>query len=381
MTGWRVTLSALYAGVAAVLVVNVLPALVNILGMELKWDDRILGLFASADVAGITLGSLLGVPVVRRFDLRTVVFAGVVALVAADLACAMSGTVALIVSYRFIGGAASGMILAACYAVYSHSHAQRNFGAFQAGQMISGFVGVTALPLLASSFSWRSSFYALAGLTALALPLSMGLPARPYVKTTVAHPGAERPRGTIAVWVAVGGMVAYILGQGAVWTFMARIGMNSGLSTHDVDVALSACTLGGLLGSVATMFPSERLGVVAPLTACAVLSIGALSVVQSPNAAVFIASLSAFMFAWPAFASLQFAAIAAADTVGTATISMSAANYAGFAIGPYLGGELVVRYGFETVQYLGMGGVLLALISLLPLCLGRRARLSNPTSL
>ena len=173
------------------------------------------------------------------------------------------------------------------------------------------------------------------------------------------------------MWVAVGGMVVYIVGQGAVWTFMARIGANSGLSAHNVDVALSACTLGGLVGSIVTMFPSKRLGTVLPLTVFALLSVGALCVVRSSNAAVFIAALSAFMFAWPAFAALQFAAIAAADTVGTATISMSAANYAGFAIGPYLGGQLVVHYGFGTLQYLGIGGVLLALISLLPLRIGQ----------
>lgn len=377
MTGWRVTFGALYAGVGAVLVVNVLPALVNILGIGLKWDDRILGLLASADVAGITLGSLLGVPVVRRFDLRTVVLLGVVALVAADLACAMSSAVALIVSYRFIGGAASGLILAACYAIYSHSHAQRNFGAFQAGQMISGFVGVTALPILAASFSWRSAFYSLACLTALAIPLSTCLPSCPYIKTAPVHENGNSSSGGIAVWVAVGGMVVYIVGQGAVWTFMARIGANSGLSAHNVDVALSACTLGGLVGSIVTMFPSKRLGTVLPLTVFALLSVGALCVVRSSNAAVFIAALSAFMFAWPAFAALQFAAIAAADTVGTATISMSAANYAGFAIGPYLGGQLVVHYGFGTLQYLGIGGVLLALISLLPLRIGRDARASG----
>ena len=57
---------ALFAGVAALFVVNSLPALVAVIAAGLGWDDRSLGLLASADVAGVTLGSLAGVALVRR---------------------------------------------------------------------------------------------------------------------------------------------------------------------------------------------------------------------------------------------------------------------------------------------------------------------------
>jgi hypothetical protein len=73
MTNLRGMIGAIFAGVVALLVVNVLPALVNLIAINLKWDERALGLLASADVAGITLGSIIGVPAVRRLALRTVV--------------------------------------------------------------------------------------------------------------------------------------------------------------------------------------------------------------------------------------------------------------------------------------------------------------------
>jgi hypothetical protein len=69
---------------------------------------------------------------------------------------------------------------------------------------------------------------------------------------------------------------------------------------------------------------------------------------------------------------VQFAIIARADSGGTATVAMSAASFGGFTIGPYLAGELAVRYGYFAVQCLGLGGILLALLSLAPL-VGRRA--------
>jgi len=148
MTRWPAMLGAIFAGVAALLVVNALPALVTVIASGLDWDDRALGLLASADVAGITLGSLAGVPLVRRARLRTVVIAAALALVLADVGCASSDARALIVAFRLAGGLASGLILAACYAIYSDTHPQRNFAIFSIGQMVSGFIAVTALPLL-----------------------------------------------------------------------------------------------------------------------------------------------------------------------------------------------------------------------------------------
>jgi len=367
MAGWRGVAAAVYAGVVALLVVNVLPALVNVIALALKWDDRALGLLASADVAGITLGSLLGIPIVKRRTMRAVIFGGVATLAAADVACAIAHAEVAVVGFRFIGGTASGLILAGCYALYSYVNPQRNFAAFSIGQMVSGFVGVTALPLLTRELGWQSAFYSLAIGTALALPLSLWLPAHSYGRGAAAISAHREGHSSGWVWAAVAGIVLYVIGEGAVWTFMERMGMSSGISEHDVNLAVSACTLAGVFGAVATMFPSRRLGVLAPLVLSALLSVASVFVMQTASPALFIAALCGFTFAWLAFATVQFAVIAAADRAGTATISMSTAWYAGFTIGPYLSGALVDKYGFVPVQVLGIGGVLLALLSLLPL--------------
>jgi AAHS family 4-hydroxybenzoate transporter-like MFS transporter len=182
MTRWPAMLGAIFAGVAALLVVNALPALVTVVASGLQWDDRALGLLASADVAGITLGSLAGVPLVHRARLRTVVIAAALALVLSDVGCGSSSARALIVAFRFAGGLASGLILAACYAIYSDTHPQRNFAIFSIGQMVSGFIAVTALPLLATHYGWRSGFFAFALFTAVAIPLALPLPACAFVK-------------------------------------------------------------------------------------------------------------------------------------------------------------------------------------------------------
>lgn len=369
MAAWRGVLAAVYAGVVALLVVNTLPALVNVIALGLKWNDRALGLLASADVAGITLGSLLGIPVVYRLTLRSVVLLGVAVLVLANVACALTHQESLMVGFRFLGGVASGFILAACYALYSYVNPQRNFAAFCIAQMVSGFVGVTALPLLTAHFGWSSSFYSLALATSLALPLGLWVPAHAYQK----EGQSDTPHGRTSAWVwaAVAGVVIYVIGEGAVWTFMERMGTTSGISERVVTFAVSLCTLAGVLGAVVTMFPSRRIGTMLPLVLSALLSVGSVWVMRTSSGALYVASLSGFTFAWLAFSTIQFAVIAQADRGGTATISMSTAWYAGFTIGPYLSGALVDRFGFVPVQVLGAGGVILALLLLVPLVLGQ----------
>jgi predicted MFS family arabinose efflux permease len=311
MTRWLAMPGAIFAGVAALLIVNALPALVTVIASGLGWDDRALGLLASADVAGITLGSLAGVPIVRRSRLRTVVIAAAIALVLADVGCASSDAKALIVAFRLAGGLASGLILAACYAIYSDTHPQR--------------------------------------------------------KQAPTHRASGAGGSGVAVWLAVAGVIAFVIGEGAVWTFMERMGAASGIPAQDVNTAVSACTLAGLLGAAVMMFPSNRLGVALPLIASMLLSAAAVAAMRSPIPAVYIASLCAFNFAWLAFGTVQFAVIANADRAGTATVAMSAASFGGFTIGPYVAGELAVRYGFFAVQCLGLGGILFALVSLIPL--------------
>lgn len=372
MTRWLALPGAMFAGVAALLVVNALPALVTLIASGLGWDDRALGLLASADVAGITLGSLAGVPLVRRVRLRTVVMWAALALGLADVGCASSDAETLIVAFRLAGGLASGLIIAACYAIYSDTHPQRNFAIFSVAQMVSGFIVVTELPVLASRYGWRSGLFAFALFSALAVPLALPLPSRAFMKQAPAlrTPGAGA--SSVAVWLAVIGVITFVTGEGAVWTFIERIGAASGIPAQVVNTAVSACTLAGLLGAAVMMFPSDRLGAMLPLTASMLLSVAAVAVMRTPVSAVYIASLCAFNFAWLAFGTVQFAVIAKADHAGTATVAMSTASYAGFTVGPYVAGNLTMRYGFFAVQCLGIGGVLFAMVTLIPL-LSRRA--------
>ncbi len=364
---WRAVAGAIYVGVAALLVVNVLPALISIVAQGLKWDDRSLGLLAAADVAGIALGSLVGIPLVQRLSLMFCTFVGLTVLVAADLGCALGASQFQVVGFRFLGGVASGLILATCYTIYSWEHPQRNFALFSLGQMVSGFIGVTALPFVVARWGWSGSFVFLAAATALAMPMTAWLPVRSAQRTAAIAVSSKPSDSGLFLWLAVAGIVIYVTGAGAVWTFMARMGLAAGISEHGVNVAISGSEIAGVLGALATMFSSRRLGIFLPLTVCALFSAASICAMRTPNPQVYFLALSVFTFTWLAFATIQFAIIASADTRGVATIAMSTAWYAGFTVGPYVAGSLVDSYGFVPVQLLGAAGVIIALLTLVPL--------------
>ncbi len=365
---------ALYIGVVSLCVVNILPALTNVLASGLGWDDLALGRFATADVGGVALGALAGTSLVKRASLRAVVLLALMVLAMADIACASVSAFSVMAIARFIGGGAGGIMLSACYGLYSISNAQRNYGAFQVGQMGLALAGMTAIPFLFAAFGWRSVFYAMSALVLAAVPLALLLPNRPFKPVATPQGGNAVDRFRWGPWIAVCGLTFYIIGQGATWTYMARIALYDGISQHDVDTALSYCAAAGIVGSFASMASSKRLGLFVPLIASGILSVVSVALMASRSVPLYTFAVCAFTLLWPCFAAYQFSLVASADKIGTATILISASTYAGFAVGPYLGGELMVRYGFQAIQVLAIVGTSVAILSLLPIALAPRRR-------
>ena len=66
----RAELGAAYAAIMAVAVLNVLPALVGVLALELRWNEKAIGHFAAADSLGALLGTVIAAFLLRRRSAR-----------------------------------------------------------------------------------------------------------------------------------------------------------------------------------------------------------------------------------------------------------------------------------------------------------------------
>jgi DHA1 family inner membrane transport protein len=173
---------------------------------------------------------------------------------------------------------------------------------------------------------------------------------------------------SVPIWIALGGVAAFFAGQGALWTFLETIGLASGIRAESVHTAMTVCAASGVCGAVAVIAMAERIGPLPPLIGSVALTVAAVTVIQSRSPWIYTASISAFYFCLPIFAAYQFGVIAGADRSGHAAVLTSSATFGGFAVAPYLGGQLAERFGYGSLQLLDGGMMFAASLTLLALC-------------
>jgi DHA1 family inner membrane transport protein len=149
---------------------------------------------------------------------------------------------------------------------------------------------------------------------------------------------------------------------------------------HRLGIPRGSRRSSSLAGAIVSTVPGRGSGITGSVIAGVVFALTALYLVRSHSPITYTVAICIFMFSWPILYAALFAAVAVADTVGTATLSLSPAMSASFALGPLIGGKLIARHGFQSLQYLGLMGALAALLCLLPSRLARRASIAQSES-
>ena len=366
------TPAALYCGIVSLGVLAFLPAMMEVLWEPLHWTDQVVGRFATADLTGLVIGTLIAALVSARFAASRVVGAGGAILLLANLLSTLSPLPWVLISLRAVGGLGAGLMLGTCYALYARGKPIRNFALFQAGQQFLSVVAPLTLTVAVGIWGWQASFAILAVLTMPVLVLAGLLPREPWAvrhEVTSATPVHTPP----VVWLAIAGTVIWWAGQSATWTYLALIGTASGIPSHDVQLSLSLGAFCGLFTVFIPLLIGTRFGTYPPLIIALSINVSALFLLDSTTLAPYRFAVCAFMGIWGVFAAYQFSAIVSVDRGGSATRVLSTASYTGALIGPLIAGELATAGGYGWVILMAIITNVIGLAVLLPLR-GRLAR-------
>jgi predicted MFS family arabinose efflux permease len=358
------------ASTISLLVLNTLPAFTGLLARSLHYDAGTLGAFASADIFGIALGTLLATPTLRFGSPRRTVMVGLGLLLTADVASALAPSGIILVTLRAIGGLGSGLTLGACFVVFALGERERNFAAYSLGQTGLAIAVMAAIPEIANLFGWRGPFLGLAALVVPVLVLAHNLPAQMTISED------SRPTGPSQrlVWFGIASVTLFFLGQGSLWTYLERIATASGIAEPMVNRALTACAAFGFVGAMVVLWLGSRVTRTSCVVASVLLNVVSAALVDSPNPWAFGTAISVFYFSLPIFAAGQFGAITRLPNGSAVSVYISTATFGGFALGPLLGAALVERWGYASVQWLDAVFVTGAGFLLLPLLQGRISR-------
>lgn len=348
------TATCLFIGSIGLLILGIQPVVLEPIVVEGRILEADVGYLVMAEMVTIAIGTLIGVPLLRRMPARIVAFmAGMVIIAVNGLLIGRNGLVPLL-TLRSIAGVAEGVLVSfALVAISLSLRPERLAAFFLAGQTFLQLVVAAFLPTLVYAGSRADAAVAtLAVAGAVACMAVIGLPPR------LAPAQSDEKGGSVTLASGLG-LVSTGLYMGAlvvVWIFfglwLARHGHPPTLEASTVSICLGAQIFGALVAAKV----SDRLPNATTIAVCSIAQIVLVGLMlmysQSGNAITTIVVAFGFLwlFALPSFAGL----LIEIDPERRAVLFFAAAQLIGSALVPTIGASVVQPGNVDGAFYLGM---------------------------
>ncbi|MBI8613877.1 MFS transporter [Pseudomonas aeruginosa] len=249
---WALAVTAFAIGVAEFIVVGVLPAIANDLGVPLARAGGLVGVYALA----LALGTPIVVLALARLPRKPLLLALVAVFLAGNLLSALSASYELLLAGRILTAVAHGSFFAIGATVAARlapeGQASRAIAVMFAGLTLAMVIGVPLGSLIGNALGWRLPFFAVAVLAALAwLATARWVPGLP---TEAAGP-AGKQLASLTSPTILAMMAITVLGFGAsfaAFTFITPILTEiTGFSTHTASLLLVVFGIATLVGNLA----------------------------------------------------------------------------------------------------------------------------------
>ena len=246
-------------GALASCVVGVLPLVFGAFIDHLSFSADVTGLVTSVNVLGIAAGALLSTFLVKRWALIKVLILALATLSLADLVSSQVTDSDTLTPLRFLSGLGAGLVGGGITATISRfPQPARGFSAYMIGLFAISVVGLYALPPFIASFGIQGLFILFGIVAASTIPLLWLIrwPEQPQADSTEASPPTRLKWSPVTV--ALLACILFLMsGNGALWAFIERAGIEIGLASDTVGLILSFSSLCGIGGAL-LVAPCDR---------------------------------------------------------------------------------------------------------------------------
>ncbi len=346
------------------------PILTNILGTGLQLDADQIGQIVSAEIGGGALASILASFWIQRANWRIVGAGAVVSVVVINVLSGLQTDATTLAALRFLGGLlGQGTAFAIAIGIINSSgNPDRIFGFSIAAQVALGVVMLLVLPALGEQFGLRGVLWPLAALAAVVLPMLRWIPAHSGREAELGGAGAAAGAGM--AWIALVVLLAWCVGLGAIWAFLLSIGEAGGLAATTAGRAMAISTAVAIAGALAASALAGRGGRLLPVSIALLVQIGAILMLQGEMSFLrFTATCAAFQIFWNFTGPYLMGMVATNDPTGRIAVLIPVAQTGGFAIGPAIAGNLMTGDSLLGANYVGVVGVVVALLIFVPTAL------------
>ncbi|KON63089.1 major facilitator superfamily protein [Komagataeibacter europaeus] len=341
------------------------PALAGVLTRGFHLTSAEVGFYFLVELGSVSLVSIPAIWLVPRIRLRRAMAGGVAIFIIFNLLSWCAPDYTLLLFTRAGAAAGEGFVMILTMTGISLLPRQEmSFGFWVAGQLILSAMVIVVFPVIADH-SGACGVYAFVGLLmTLAIPCVFWLPDRtPAALHTGEHTGFSLSSG-----LRVLGVLCFYLGLSGVWTFLEKIGMDSGLSRGATDQFMATAALFGIAGGLCASAVGHYLSRRASSSAYPALLTGYGMIIVAVAALLghigwprFFTASCLFKFGWTFVVPFVLARVAqhaaAIETMAIVNLTIGA----GFAFGPAISGYLLQATGHDDA--LIMAGECLMLLS------------------
>lgn len=329
----------------------------NLIGFY-KFDPQKAGLLATVFLLCAVIASMVLAPRFGRISTKAVTVAGytVAALAFVGLATIAGNDYPTMLALHAIGGLGAGSALTMVDGTMGRSDNPHRMFAY-AGMSV-GVFGILVLgsgPVIIGNLGGTALWFVFAGVMGLAALTAML--ALPQVPAARPHPAGATGRISRHVWFAIIGMSILCMAHSMIFPFVERLGIERGYAPATVAAVLVSIGFANLLPSPLAALLEKRLRPERAIFGGTLLHVAlVLLVTQVPRLEVY-APLVAILTTPLLFVhTFLFGLIARLDPSARAAAATPAMLMIGSAIGPALGGTLLVASGYAGLG-LGVAGM------------------------
>lgn len=364
--------SAIVIGIIGALVIFITPGFLAVTAAQSGLDDAHLGFIAAWDINAMAVAIGGSAFLLTRCNWRLAVGLGLGLIALGNIGTAFASGYAGIAAARIVAGAGEGIAVGFAFAALGRArNPDRAFAIYLvAGALVSSLL-LLLIPTLLTQLGARNLFLANALLTMAAFTSLLWFPDGRASEDDIFAAGG-RIDWSLAAYALVG-VFLYFFATGAMWSYVERIGLGSGLSPAVIAQGLSLGTLAGVVGAGLAGLVPARWGRGLPLLTSGAISIASFQLLLGVvPATAFITASVMLLLGWNFAQPLLSGICAEADKCGRIVCVMGAIQTFGTGLGPAAAGA-TLRGGDFSVAICSSSAILILSLAIVVLGIRRRA--------
>lgn len=340
---------------------NVLPLLIGAAADVFGSDERRLGILGSVFISGKTLMYIALIILARRVNWRITCSVLCVAQIFAFLVTTKVHGFTPVAISLFVGGFCLGGVFGlGSISIADTRSPDRNFGWATLAQVVMGavltyFLSIAVIPV----WGYNGIMISLAASGVVGFLLAQGM--APRGVTGMDRSGISSGSKIIPI-AGLFGLVLFYFGVGAIWSFLERIAVGTGLSREFIGTVVSGALVAGGISCLVPVILADKMGrrlpiVLSALGLCMTIVIFTFNLTEGS----FLAVAMIFNSLWTIMAIYAIAVISVKDPTGWYVVAIPAALGLGQALGPLVGGFAYASFGVTGLCILSAVMVLLSL--------------------